>query len=133
MVDATRVLDHKFCSQIGILENSVSSFDRMKNAFQNIAPEIEEVNTSMLALDKEKNSIVEKIGSVAAIAQQVSAASEEIAASAQEMNASMDEITTTAHRITEMTQGMQEQVGRFQVPAESDGKIMQKKIKQEHM
>lgn len=119
MVDATRVLDHKFCSQIGILENSVSSFDRMKNAFQKIAPEIEEVNASMLALDKEKNSIVEKIGSVAAIAQQVSAASEEIAASAQEMNASMDEITTTAHSITEMTQGMQEQVGRFQVTADT--------------
>ncbi|MDF2512168.1 MAG: mcpA4 [Herbinix sp.] len=99
MVSATRSLDGEFHHQIEILENSVNSFDKMITAFQSIAPEIEEVNTSILTVDNEKNSIVEKIGGVASIAQQVSAASEEIAASAQEMNASMDEITSAAHSL----------------------------------
>ncbi len=115
MVKATRSLDGEFHHQIEILEKSVNSFDQMIKAFQNIAPEIEAVNTSILTVDNDKNTIVEKIGGVASIAEQVSAASQEIAASAQEMNASMDEITSAAHSLTEMTKGMQRQVGRFQV------------------
>jgi methyl-accepting chemotaxis protein len=115
MVKATSSLDGEFRHQIKVLENSVNSYEKMIRAFQNIAPEIEAVNSSILIVDNEKNSIIEKIGGVASIAQQVSAASEEIAASAQEMNASMDEITSAAHSLTELTKGMQGQVDRFQV------------------
>jgi methyl-accepting chemotaxis protein len=115
IVGSSSALDEKLNHQIEVLNTTIASFESIITAFQQIAPQIEAVNTSAGELDHEKKEIMVKIEGVASIAQQVSASSEEIAAAAQEMNASMDEITTSAQVLSESTKEMQEQVERFQI------------------
>lgn len=113
MIGTSMSLDEKMNHQIEVLNRTIIAFEKMMTAFNNIAPEINGVNSSVYELYGEKNLIIQKIEGVASIAEQVSASSEEIAASAEEMSASMEEITSSAQILTVMTQNMQEQGERF--------------------
>jgi methyl-accepting chemotaxis protein len=115
MVKTTGVLDGELDNQVTVLNTTILSFEKIINAINVIAPEIEAVNASAFELDGEKNSIIEKIEGVASIAQQVSASAEEIAASSEEMNASMEEVASSAEVLTSKTQEMKVQVERFKI------------------
>ncbi|MDF2523367.1 MAG: methyl-accepting chemotaxis sensory transducer with Cache sensor [Clostridiales bacterium] len=115
MVKTTGVLDGELDNQVTVLNTTILSFEKIINAINIIAPEIEAVNASAFELDGEKNSIIEKIEGVASIAQQVSASAEEIAASSEEMNASMEEVASSAEILTSKTQEMKIQVERFKI------------------
>lgn len=115
MVVSTKSLNKALNKQIEVLDITMKSFDTMIQAFQKIAPEIKEVNTTAQEIDREKNKVISKMAGVAAIAQQTCASTEEIAASAQEMNASMDEIKNAAQVLTVTTKNMQARVDHFKL------------------
>ncbi len=123
MLKDTQSLDAELKHQIEILNATVASFERMLQAFREIAPGIKAVNEAAYELEEEKEVIIRKIEGVASIAEQVSASSQEIAASAQEMNASMDTIASAAHALTLMTKLMQEQVARFKIAEDGEERV----------
>ena len=96
MVSDTSDVEMGLREQTSTLNATIESFANINRAINDIVSEIESVNSSAFQLDGRKNKIVEEIGEVAAISQEVSSSSEEIAASSEEMNASMEEIAASA-------------------------------------
>lgn len=118
MLVTTYSLGNELNQQIEVLNTCILSFENMIEAFQRMTPEIDVVNTSVYELDEEKNRIIENIGGVASIAEEVSASTQEIAATAQEMSASMVEISSSAKVLNGRTGEMQEQIKQFVIVSE---------------
>ncbi len=115
MVEDTGNVDRGLKDQVVILNSTIDLFKMIEKAIAGIANEIESVNSSAFQLDGRKNGIVEGIGEVASISEEVSSSSQEIAASSEEMNASMEEIAASAELLKEMTDETMRLVGRFKL------------------
>lgn len=115
MVKTTDSLDQELSNQVTILNTTIASFEKIINAINVVVPEIKAVNSSALALEGEKNAIIERIEGVASIAEEVSASAQEIAASSEEMNASVDEVANAANTLTDKTKDMTALVDKFKL------------------
>ena len=102
-------------SQMGIINNTMTSFKKIIESVNSIIPMIESASLSAASIKTEKDSIVNNIESLSAIAEEVSASSEEIAASSEEMSASSQEVTATAQVLSTMTEDMMMLVDMFKV------------------
>ena len=118
MVSNTEDVNKGLQNQVSILNTTIESFENINNAINDIANEIELVNSSAFQLDGRRNKIVEEIGEVASISQEVSSSSEEIAASSEEMNASMQEIAASAQILKNSTHDTMELVRRFKLKSD---------------
>lgn len=115
MLRTTDIMSDELNNQVWAINSAVNSFGKIINAIDDVAPKIDAVNNSVVGLDSEKNTIIEKIESVSSIAQEVSASSEEIAASSEEMSASTQEVASSAQSLSGMAKDMMDQVGRFKL------------------
>jgi len=115
MVKMTDSLEKNLNNQVSVLNTTQESFDNIINAINMIVPKIQAVNSSVFALDGEKNQILEKIEAVTSIAEEVSAYTQEIAATSEEMNISMNDVANAASILSDKTKDMTELVDRFKL------------------
>jgi methyl-accepting chemotaxis protein len=108
-------MNQEIMVQIEFINSSIKSFNQIINAVQDIVPKIELANNSATNINKEKDSILEKIESISAIAEEVSASAEEISATAQEMNASSEEVAASAQSFTQITKEMISDINKFKL------------------
>lgn len=115
VIGTTDIVNSQLNNQVEIINKSINSFKNIVNAINGILPQINDVNSSITNLDKQKGNIIYKIEGASSIAEEISASSEEISASIEEMNASSEEISTSAQSLTSMTKDMIEIVNKFKL------------------
>ncbi|WP_010294638.1 methyl-accepting chemotaxis protein [Clostridium senegalense] len=115
MVQTTEIVKGEIESQSEIINGAVGSFEKIKEAVNNITPKITDSQGLVREIVTSKESINEKVQNVMSISQEISASSQEIAAIAEEMNASSEEVASSALNLTDMTKTMKETVELFKV------------------
>lgn len=102
-------------NQEAVVHNTIESFQEILQGIGDIIPKIENANDGIKVVNERKDDIVERVGTIAAIAVDNSAIAEEIAASSEEMSTSVEEIASTAQNLSSMTYEMKDQVEKFKV------------------
>ncbi|WP_238882034.1 methyl-accepting chemotaxis protein [Clostridium sp. YIM B02551] len=97
----TMELNDILSEQKKAINKTSDSFTEIAGLLEKVAPKMDEVSTSSVALEKKKDELINDISSVSAIAQEVSAFTEEITASSEEMSAASEEIYGAASTLSE--------------------------------
>ncbi|MEJ8554066.1 methyl-accepting chemotaxis protein [Tepidibacter sp. Z1-5] len=92
-----------------------NSFGKISKSIDNITNEIEQVNKFVIEIIKDKDLIVEAIGSISAVSEETAAASEEVTASAHQQSSDVDKVAKSAERLNELSAKLNEQIDRFKV------------------
>lgn len=108
-------MDNELINQVKIINSSITSFQKIIEAVNEVIPKIETVKNSAEGIDKDKNTILSRVNDVSSISIEVSASSEEISASSEEMNASTEEVASSAQILSTMTKEMLEEVNKFKI------------------
>ncbi|KZL89694.1 methyl-accepting chemotaxis protein [Clostridium magnum] len=108
-------MDNELINQVEIINSSITSFQKIIEAVNEVIPKIETVKNSAEGIDRDKNTILARVNDVSSVSIEVSASSEEISASSEEMNASTEEVSSSAQILSTMTKEMLEEVNKFKI------------------
>ncbi|MCT8975221.1 methyl-accepting chemotaxis protein [Clostridium sp. CX1] len=109
------MVNNELEKQLTNIGSVIHSFKKIIEAVEDVNPKIEEVSSSAVVLEKNKNEISTRVEAASSIAEEISASSEEIAASSEEMSSSSQEVAHTAQKLSELTKDMIEQVNKFKL------------------
>jgi methyl-accepting chemotaxis protein len=101
--------------QVEVINDTMTSFEKIIEAIKSVIPKIETTNSSILDIKSEKDNIFGKVESASATAEEISASSQEITASAEEMRSLSSEVSSAASGLSSMTGGMTSQINKFKV------------------
>lgn len=108
-------MDNELLSQMTVISNSLSIFNKIIDAVNVITPKIETIQSSAQEIDVDKNKIISRIEGISSVSMEVSASTEEISASAEEMSASAQEVSNSASILNNVTGQMLKGVERFKL------------------
>lgn len=115
MVQNSITVDQELINQVGVIEKSLSSFQRIINAIDGVIPKIEQIQVSALDIEEDKNKVMSQVEGISSAAMEISASSEEISASSEQMSASSQEVAAAAEVLTQATNQMLDEVKTFKV------------------
>ncbi|ROR31832.1 methyl-accepting chemotaxis protein [Mobilisporobacter senegalensis] len=115
MTKASEDMNTELKEEMKNVNRTVESFNNIINAINIMAPKMQEIDSSSLSIQSDKNKIVTKIEGAASVSEEVSASSEEISASSEEMQTSIEEVAKTAKTLSIMTKEMLEEVNQFKL------------------
>lgn len=99
--------------QITVVSTAISSFREIIRSIENILPQIEGMNKSMLEVNHRKDDIINIVENTASVAEQNSASTEEVLSSTQEMTLSSDEVARSAQLLNSKAQDMISNIEKF--------------------
>lgn len=115
MLKTTDSLDVELNNQTEVLKVSIDSFKNIVKSIEEIRPKIEGVTLSVLNINEEKNTILQRIENTSAIAEEVSASSEQIAASSEQMSSATEEIASAAQVLNDTAGEVMEEINKFKL------------------
>lgn len=98
-----------------IIDETINSFEKILNSIRVILPKVQSINSSAVEVEKEKDTILDKIENASAIAEEISASSQEITASTDEMNNLSGKVASTAITLDDTIQNMLDQQNKFKI------------------
>jgi methyl-accepting chemotaxis protein len=105
-------------------EDSAATVDRARQAFTSIGAAVDEVHghiheitTAATQIASETNRMHERIGDVAAVAEQSSASAEQVSASTEETSASSEQVAASAQELASTAESLQRLVSQFRLAA----------------
>lgn len=101
------------------VEGSKKSYLSIEESIQEADSAVRLLNVSGDEMETMKNSILNIMENLSAIAEENSASTEEVSASLEEQAASMDEITSASEGLAQMAQKLQVIVGKFSLSSET--------------
>lgn len=108
-------MDGELVNQVKLIDSSISSFEKIIEAVNDIIPKIETVKNSAEDIESDKNNVLNSVNDASAVSIEVSASSQEISASSEEMNASTEEVAAAALTLNNATKKMLQEVNRFKL------------------
>lgn len=115
VIDTTGNVKDLIVQQETVANETVASFENIIYSVEEIAPLMEETNSSLKSAEASKLAVIEKIQNVSAVSEEVSASSEEISASSEEMLASCEEVERLASKVDEASEELRGKVEIFKV------------------
>lgn len=115
ILKTTDEMNNEFQGESDIINTALASFKHIISSINAIIPRIEEINSSALSINNDKNLISEKIEEASSIAEEVSASSQEISASSEEMSSSSEEVAASAQGLMDATKEMVLEVNKFKL------------------
>jgi len=115
MTKTTNTMDDELSNQATVVYKAIESFEVIIEAINEVIPKMDAVNTTAIAIEKGKDSIVNKVEGISTIAEEFTVSTEEISASSEEMNASTEEVAAVAQTLNNMTQDMMNEINRFKL------------------
>ena len=108
-------IQEKLNKEIAVIENAVETFRDIILELEKVTLGIDAANNAIVNLEREKDSILERVKEISAVAQKVSSSSEEIAAASEEMTASNEEVAAVSDMLKESVEEIVEQINRFKI------------------
>jgi methyl-accepting chemotaxis protein len=92
-----------------------SSFEIIAEASKLLEENIEKVSISLQEINSSKNTVIQKIAEVAAVAQETAATTEEVSASSEEQSAGLQEVTGSAEQLSNLAERLDEILKKFKI------------------
>jgi methyl-accepting chemotaxis protein len=92
-----------------------SSFEIIAEASKLLEENIEKVSISLQEINCSKNTVIQKIAEVAAVAQETAATTEEVSASSEEQSAGLQEVTGSAEQLSNLAERLDEILKKFKI------------------
>ncbi|GFZ33513.1 methyl-accepting chemotaxis protein [Clostridium zeae] len=91
------------------------TFKDIADAINNLVIMINSVQSSIEGINKDKNSIMEKMQNLSAISEQTAASTEEVSAATEEVSASMDEFSDNAKNLKILSENLESDINKFKI------------------
>lgn len=115
VVETSSNMNNVLNNQTATIESSLDSFKDIIAYIEEIFPRISRISDSIVIIDKEKESILRSVGSVAQMSEEVLASTEEISASIQELSASSQEVAASSEGLNGKAEKMIESINMFKI------------------
>jgi methyl-accepting chemotaxis protein len=92
-----------------------SSFEIIAEASKLLEENIEKVSISLQEINDSKNTVIQKIAEVAAVAQETAATTEQVSASSEEQSAGLQEIAGSAEQLSNLAENLDEILKKFKI------------------
>lgn len=96
-----------------VLNESIAVFDVVADGINDITPRIGEVNSSVIKLKNEKDTIVGNVDKVSAIANNIASLSQEVSGAVEELTATSEEVSAYTKKLDEMAATLEESINSF--------------------
>lgn len=94
---------------------SKGKYENINSSMKEAEAVIEKLNASGIELEKMKDSIIDTLQNLSAIAEENSASTEEVSATMEEQTASMEDISRASEDLSNLAQNLQLTISRFKV------------------
>ncbi|MCT8977043.1 methyl-accepting chemotaxis protein [Clostridium sp. CX1] len=111
-------MNDRLNDQVIKLNSSTDSIRTVISYIEEVFPKINNIHNNIVAINKEKERIIEDTMSMSCASGNISASVEEISSSTQEISASSQEIAGAAEQLTDITEEMVKNIEKFQVSEE---------------
>ncbi|QAA30586.1 methyl-accepting chemotaxis protein [Clostridium manihotivorum] len=91
------------------------TFNEISNAIDKLTGMITNVQQSIASINKDKDSIMERMQNMSAISEETAASTEEVSAATQEVSANMENFNEKAGALRELSESLEENVGKFNI------------------
>ncbi|MBL4937534.1 HAMP domain-containing protein [Clostridium sp. YIM B02515] len=115
VVDTTKDISSKIESQISIIDDTRYAFKNIQTEVHNTTPQFKNISEGLKNIVQEEETLTSNVHEVSAISEQISASTQEISASVQEHALTMRQFTNLASKIDEMTNKVNDSVGKFKI------------------
>ncbi|MDW8801750.1 methyl-accepting chemotaxis protein [Clostridium sp. A1-XYC3] len=111
-------MNDRLNDQVIKLNSSTDSIRTVISYIEEVFPKINNIHNNIVAINGEKERIIEDTMSMSCASGNISASVEEISSSTQEISASSQEIAGAAEQLTDITEEMVKNIEKFQVSEE---------------
>ncbi|HCX64841.1 MAG TPA: methyl-accepting chemotaxis protein [Eubacteriaceae bacterium] len=95
------------------ISNTSKQFEEIARGIQSIQGKVSELRESSTDMQNKKETIIESLNDLAAIAEENSSSTEEIAASVEEQTASLSEVTNSSDELASLAEKLLSEVNKF--------------------
>ncbi|WP_026673432.1 methyl-accepting chemotaxis protein [Alkalihalobacterium bogoriense] len=114
-VTTMNLVDENTTSQVKSLESTNTKFVGIAEAIEVMKEAMEQIAHSGEDMQKKKDSIIDLIDNLSAIAEENAASAEQASASVEEQTASMTELATSSEELAKLSETMQESIAKFKL------------------
>ena len=102
---------------MSIQENSVQDtenrFKKISGSVEKSINKLETLNVSSIEMENKKNTMIDIMSTLSAIAEENAASTEEVASAVEEQTATISEVSNAVNNISDLSQDMKNSVGKF--------------------
>lgn len=114
-VDKVQVVRNIVGEQADKVNQTGAKFDQIAKAIEVVKDIIKDLNTSSGLMESNKNTLIEVMQNLSAIAQENAAGTQQASASIEEQSASMEEIANSSDAMSQIAQDLLELISKFRV------------------
>ncbi|GKU25981.1 methyl-accepting chemotaxis protein [Clostridium folliculivorans] len=97
------------------VKETKETFNEISRAIDKLAMMIVTVQQSINGINKDKDSIMDKMQNMSAISEETAASTEQVSAATQQVSASMDSFNEKATNLKELSNGLEDDVNKFKI------------------
>ncbi len=113
IVTNTKNINNDIKTQTIIVNDTITVFKDISDSIENIIPTMHLINKEFVALDNEKDFLVNNISNITSLSQEISATTQEIYASSEELNYSSSEVANSAKKVSMLSNKLNEDFEQF--------------------
>ncbi|AQS09771.1 methyl-accepting chemotaxis protein McpB [Clostridium saccharobutylicum] len=113
VIDTSDQVKAYIMNQVGIVKETMNSFNDMLDAVAKISPLAEDTYASIEKTIRVKNTVSDKVDNITAVSEETTAESEEISASSEELLASSEEVSKFASKLSDVAEEISKETSKF--------------------
>jgi methyl-accepting chemotaxis protein len=100
-------------SQTDVIRNTITTFNEISIAVEDMTPKMYSIAKDFVALDSEKDSLLNNVSNISAVSEQISATTQEIYASSEELSSASSEVANSAQKVSTLSNKLNESFNQF--------------------
>ena len=100
-------------SQNGYVENTTKTFKGISTSVDRSMQSLEELNSSSLAIEEEKDYVIDMMHNLSAIAEENAASTEQVAAAVEEQSATITDVNNSLGTLVDLANNMKHNIEKF--------------------
>lgn len=101
-------------TQTHVVNNTITVFKDISNSVEEMIPTMYSIAKDFVALDREKDALVNNISSISSVSEGISATTQEIYASSEELSSASLEVANSAKKVNDLSTQLKESFSQFQ-------------------
>lgn len=101
-------------TQTRVVNNTITVFKDISDSVEEMIPTMYSIAKDFVALDREKDALVNNISNISSVSEGISATTQEIYASSEELNSASLEVANSAKRANDLSTQLKESFSQFQ-------------------
>ncbi|WP_394526093.1 methyl-accepting chemotaxis protein [Lacrimispora sp. JR3] len=115
IVKNSTVMDEELNNQSQVVETALESYKKIIEGISQMLPMIDTIKTSAQDIERDKDTIIDKIEGIASASEEISSEAEEILASSEEISSSTEEVAAASQVLMAATGNMLKKAENFKV------------------